>query len=90
MGKHEIQINASFGEEITIKVRNENEIRIKVRQTYLAEMDATIIWEFIYKGEEMIRERIVGYYHGEPTKEDMKNYAFRGVEGVLDLDGIFD
>ena len=65
-------------------------ITIKLDQTYLGENDATIIWEYTYKGEEMIRERIVGYYHGEPTIEDMKIFAFRGVEGTLDLDGIYD
>lgn len=67
-----------------------DEIKIKLEQTYLFTNDATIIWEYTYKGEEIVRERIVGYYHGEPTVENMKKYAFRGVEGVLDLDDIYE
>lgn len=69
-----------------VKREVKQEIRIKVDQTYTAGNDATIIWEWIYKGEDLIRERIVGYYHGKPNKEDMKECAFRGVEGILDLD----
>ena len=64
-------------------------IRIELEQSYLASNDATIIWEYTYKGDDIIRERIVGYQHGEPTKEDMKKYAFGGVEGIIDLDDIY-
>ena len=67
-----------------------NEYRIKLIQTYLASNDCTIIWELIYKGDEMERERIVGYYHGYPTKEDLEAYAYKGVEGIIDDDSIYD
>ena len=70
----------------SINVKEDDEIRFKVGQTYTSENDATIIWEWTYKGDDLIRERIVGYYHGEPDVDSMKEYAFRGVEGILDLD----
>lgn len=72
-----------------VSVKETDAIRIELEQSYIGRNDATIIWEYTYKGDNLIRERIVGYYHGEPTKEDMKKYAFRGVEGVLDLDDIY-
>ncbi len=67
-----------------------DEIRIELEQGYFSIYDTTIIWEYTYKGDEMIKETIVGYYHGEPTKEDLKKFAYRGVSGVIGLDSVFD
>lgn len=66
------------------------DIYIKLEQAYWASYDCTIIWEYVYYGNEMARERICGYYHGKPTKERMKEFAFRGVECTLDIPGIYN
>lgn len=80
------EMKVERGDVVTIKVKNDDGIRIKIGHTYTRGNDATIIWEWIWKGEKCLRERIIGYYHGEPNKEDTKDWAFRGVEGVIDLD----
>ena len=47
---------------------------------YIKEMDTTIIWENEYVEGELIHERIVGYYHGEPNDYNTAQYAYKGVE----------
>ena len=80
------EMKVERGDVVTIKVKNDDEVQFKIGHTYTMCNDATIIWEWIYKGDELIRERIVGYYHGKPDKNETKKYAFRGVEAILDLD----
>lgn len=55
----------------------------ELEQFYLSETDTTIIWEYTYEDGELIKEQIVGYYHGKPTEENMKQYAYHGVIGRL-------
>lgn len=54
-----------------------------LEQFYMSEIDTTIIWEYTYENGKLIKEQIVGYYHGEPTKENMKQYAYHGVIGRM-------
>ena len=65
-----------------------NAVRIKVGQTYTVGNDSTIIWEWAYKGNALIRERIIGYYHGEPNDDDLREFAYGGVDGLLDVDDV--
>lgn len=66
------------------------EISVRLEQGYFNEYDVTIIWEYTYLEERLIRERICGFYHGKPTELGLRQYAFKGVEGVLDWPGIYD
>jgi len=65
-----------------------NSVRIKVGQTYTVGNDSTIIWEWTYKGNALIRERIIGYYHGVPNDNDLREFAYGGVDGLLDVDDV--
>ena len=47
----------------------------ELEQGYIPEMDVTIIWEYTYQNGELIKEQIVGYYHGEPNNYNLKQYA---------------
>lgn len=66
---------------------------IEYSQEYLRRRDITIIFEDLFiwskdvngKPEKYaVRERIVGFYHGEPNEEDFENYYSKGCEGVMD------
>ena len=50
----------------------------KLEQGYIPEFDATVIIEFTYKDGNLIGEQIVGYYHGEPYGDGIKDYAYKG------------
>ena len=61
---------------------------IEYSQEYLPSRDMTIIFEDMSVNGTMysVRERIVGFYHGEPTEEDFKKYYSKGCEAVMDED----
>ena len=87
MNKPDFKSDGEFTEtEVNVIHEEPYGIWFKLEQTYHSAMDCTIIWEFVYNGDECIRERICGYYHGEPDEESFKEYAFRGVEGCLDIE----
>ena len=50
----------------------------ELKQEYVNRIDATIIIEYTYKGGDLVGEQIVGYYHGEPYPEGIKDYAYKG------------
>ena len=54
-----------------------------LEQFYLGETDTTIIWEYTYEDGELIKEQIIGYYHGEPNSENLERYAYKGVIGRM-------
>lgn len=51
----------------------------KFEQGYIPEMDSTVIIKYQYENGELIKETVVGYYHGEPYEGGIKDYAMRGV-----------
>ena len=63
---------------------------IEYSQEYLPGRDMTIIFEemFVVSGPDKIcvRERICGFYHGDPTEEDMRHYMTTGCEAVMEDD----
>ena len=63
---------------------------IEYSQEYLPARDMTIIFEelFVVAGPDKIcvRERICGFYHGDPTEEDMRHYMTTGCEAVMEDD----
>ena len=72
--------------------------RIEYSQDYLQSRDMTLIFEEMFvttqnvdgePEENCVRERICGFYHGEPDEELMKQYMFDGCEAVMS-DEIFE
>lgn len=66
---------------------------IEYSQEYFPSRDITVIFEDTSvwskdvngKPEKFyVRERIVGFYHGEPDEEGFKNFYSKGCEGVMD------
>lgn len=66
---------------------------IEYSQEYLPSRDITLIFEdlFVWSknvNEEpekfYVRERITGFYHGEPDEDGFKNFYSKGCEGVMD------
>lgn len=55
----------------------------EIEAFYLGETDTTIIWEYFYERGVMVREQIIGYYHGTPDEENTKEYAYHGVIGLV-------
>ena len=50
----------------------------ELEQGYIKEMDSTVIVEYTYQNAELVGEQIVGYYHGEPYEDGIKEYAYKG------------
>lgn len=66
---------------------------IEYSQEYLPSRDITLIFEDTYVWSKtvdgvpekfMIRERITGFYHGEPDEDGFKNFYSKGCEAVMD------
>lgn len=67
--------------------------RIEYSQEYLPSRDITLIFEETFViGENVneqpeefcVRERITGFYHGEPDEDGFKNFYSKGCEAVMD------
>lgn len=65
---------------------------IEYSQEYLPGRDITIVfedtsvWSKDVNGKPekfVVRERITGFYHGEPTEDGFKNYYTSGCEAVM-------
>ena len=50
----------------------------ELTQGYIKEMDSTVIVEYTYMRGEIASEQIVGFYHGEPYEDGIKEYAYKG------------
>lgn len=65
---------------------------IEYSQDYLQSRDMTLIFEemFMVSGPDKIcvRERITGFYHGEPDEDLFKQYMTSGTEAVMEDDFI--
>lgn len=66
---------------------------IEYSQEYLPSRDITLIFEDLFiwskdvneKPEKYaVRERICGFYHGDPTEEDMRHYMATGCEAIME------
>ena len=68
-----------FEEEEFIVVSSKIIDGTELKQEYIERIDATVIIEYTYKDENLIGEQIIGYYHGEPYKDGIKEYAYKGV-----------
>lgn len=58
-----------------------------LEQGYIKDMDVTVIWEYVYADGELTSEKIVGFYHGEPSEENLKTYAYTGTECIMPKGG---
>lgn len=51
---------------------------VHYEQAYAPNTDTTFIFRDTYKGEDMIKREVVGFYQGEPTKADFELYKNSG------------
>ena len=51
----------------------------EIETGYVPELDMTIITQDTYEGGHLVKEEIIGFYHGEPNDEDTKTYSHKGV-----------
>lgn len=55
------------------------EVRTELHVTYILAEDATVVWQYLFVGEECIQRTIVGWYHGEPDECGTKQFSHLGV-----------
>ena len=73
--------NYAKGEiEIYLQAELDNaELHTEVVEYYSEEGDITFLMEESYKGETLIKCEVVGFYHGEPNKDDTEYFKGKTV-----------
>lgn len=64
---------------ITATVETTVEVRTELHTSYILEEDATIVWQYLYVGEECIQRTIVGWYHGSHDERSTNMFSHLGV-----------
>lgn len=55
------------------------EVRTEFHVTYTLAEDATIVWQYLFVGEECIQRTIVGWYSGDPDEHATEQFSHLGV-----------
>lgn len=60
-------------------------LKREIQATYVEEIDCTVVWQYMYLEEERhgqpdvehepVQQTILGWYHGEPTEANTKQYS---------------
>lgn len=68
-------------QDITCEVHKALVRKVEHVLTYICGYDKTVIWENIYHlvndKFELVSERVIGWYYGEPDAKDYKKYCYR-------------
>ena len=64
---------------VTAAIETSVEVRTEIHASYDITEDATVVWQYLFVGEECIQRTIVGWYHGDPTEEGTERFSHLGV-----------
>lgn len=64
---------------VTATIETTVEVHTEIHTSYIPEEDATIVWQYLFVGEECIQRTIVGWYHGSPDERGTKTFSHLGV-----------
>ena len=60
-------------------IETTTEVRTEFHVTYILTEDATIVWQYLFVGDECIQRTIVGWYHGDPDERSTEMFSRLGV-----------
>lgn len=60
-------------------IETTTEVHTEIATNYIPDEDVTIVWQFLYVGEELIQRTLVGWYHGSPDEHGTEMFSRLGV-----------
>lgn len=55
------------------------DVHTELHTNYIHEEDVTIVWQYVFVGEECIQRTLVGWYHGSPDERSTEQFSRLGV-----------
>ena len=55
------------------------DVHTELHTNYIYEEDVTIVWQYMFVGEECIQRALVGWYHGSPDEQSTEQFSRLGV-----------
>ena len=84
MIKHnKVEDPQNYCDSSMVVIETTNYDGVEIDTMYSPEGDITFIMEYTYRKGDIVAEKVIGFYHGEPDEKDTKIYATKGTTAIL-------